>query len=131
MDNQIRNKFIGLIKNIGLKGVCTGEELKQILPEFPVLKGSEFIFSINHSNAKNYIDDDIELLVKGLHLVELKYIELTHNNFGFGSASPTSKVIEALTKKDMSLATKLKSWVSVNGGNYYIKRKQNDTTSRI
>ena len=58
-----------------------------------------------------------------MHYIELKYREKTGNNFGFGSPSPTYKVIQALEKINKEKAIELKEWVAENGGNYYILKK--------
>ena len=46
---------------------------------------------------------------------------MTDNDFGFGSPSPTKKVIQVLEKKDKEQAHELHEWIAKNGGNYYIK----------
>ena len=58
--------------------------------------------------------------MKGLHYIELKFREINNNDFGFGSPSPTFKIIQALEKIDKEKATQLKDWVAENGGSYYI-----------
>lgn len=112
------------VKEIGSKSFCSLNDLKEILPDFPSLKGSEDIFKINHANAKEYIDDKVDDLIKGLHCIEEAYKKETRNDFGFGSPSPTAKVIDTLKIKDPELAEILYNWVADNGGNYYIKSNE-------
>lgn len=97
------------------------DEFNIILPNFPTLKGSEFIFTIGWANASKYIDFDVEYLVKGLHIVEVLYRNKTENDFGFGSPSPTHKIIQKLLETNESLANELTTWVANSGGNYYIE----------
>jgi hypothetical protein len=120
---MIINNLIKLIISVGMGGECKLKELKLFLPNYPDIRGSEDIFKICHANARKYIDKNVEFLIKGLHLIELKYRNLTGNDFGFGSPSPTSKVIEALRQINPEEAQKLTEWVSFNGGNYYILKQ--------
>lgn len=103
--------------------LCLEEELNILLPNFPTLKGSEFIFTIGWANAIKYIDSDVEILVKGLHIVETLYKNKTQNDFGFGSPSPTHKIIQQLSTQNQNLANELTNWIAKDGGNYYIKGK--------
>lgn len=120
MDSTQLNK--NKIKQIGENGICTEDELLFFLPNHPTVSGSEFIFKISWADAKRYLDKDVEYFVKGLHYIELKYRELVKNDFGFGSPSPTFKVIESLKEKDIELSKKLSDWVFENGGNYYLSK---------
>ena len=115
----------GLIKEIGRRGFCMDIELLTFLPEFPTPRGSEYIFTISHANANGFIDNEVEDFVKGLHNIELAYRRKTENNFGFGSPSPTAKVILAID--DASLNSRLRKWVAENGGNYYIQAEEVNT----
>lgn len=112
-----------LLKNIGKRLLCLEEEFKIVLPNFPTLKGSEFIFTIGWANATKYIDSDVEYFVKGLHIVETLYKNKMKNNFGFGSPSPTHKIILQIRTQNEHLADELTKWISESGGNYYIKGK--------
>ena len=98
--------------------------LHDFLPSYPVLHGSEAIFQIGWENSKQFINTDIEYLIKGLHLIELEYMAITKHDFGFGSPSPTFKLIEALIEEDYVLAHKLFDWIAKNKGNYYIPRRK-------
>ena len=120
MINKELRENITRIKEIGRDGFAIEEDVKRFSGN---LRGSEFLFRISWANAKNYIDDEVEDFVKGLHYTELKFREINNNDFVFGSPSPTYKVIQALEKRDKEKATQLKDWVSENGGNYYIPEK--------
>lgn len=116
---------IEVLKNIGKRLLCLEDEFQIFLPNYPTLRGSEFIFTISWANASKYIDDDVEYLVKGLHIVEILYRNKTQHDFGFGSPSPTHKIIEQLMTKNEELAISLREWIAGNGGNYYIKKSMN------
>jgi hypothetical protein len=92
------------------------------LPNYPVLHGNEFIFTISSANCKKYIDNEIEYLVKGLHIIEEQYKIHSGNTFGFGSPSPPVNFIQYLAKDNIELSKKLKLWIANNGGNYYIPK---------
>ena len=110
------------IIEIGNRGCCTESELYYFLPNYPSLRGSEFIFTISWANSSRYINNQVEYFVKGLHCIEMKYKEVRKSDFGFGSPSPTSKVLSQLSGKNKKLADELTSWVTERGGNYYINR---------
>lgn len=112
-----------MLKKIGERLLCLEEEFNVILPNFPTLKGSEFIFTIGWANATKYIDSDVEIFVKGIHIVETLYKNKTQNNFGFGSPSPTHKIIQQIRTQNEHLAIELTKWIAESGGNYYIKGK--------
>ena len=97
-------------------------DLTDFLPNHPQLRGSEDIFSITWANASNLINKEIKYLIIGLHQIELEYRSKTNNDFGFGSPSPTFKLIKSLVEKDEILARELYSWIEENGGNYYIPK---------
>lgn len=113
--------YVEKIKFIGKLGKCSDKDLHLFLPNYPTLSGDEFIFRISWGNSKKYIDDDVEYFIKGLHLIEEKYKKLSGSDFGFGSPSPTFKVIEELAGEDFEKAVNLEEWVLKNGGNYYLK----------
>ncbi len=120
MINHTINKDI---KTIGRNCYCTESELREYLPSSHPF-GGEYIFRIGHANAHRYIDSEVEYFIKGLHFIEMKYKELnsqSRDDYGFGSPSPTAKVIDALEKRDPKLAKKLRNWVYETGGNYYIR----------
>ena len=118
------NQLINLITEIGEREDCSDVELFTFLPNYPSLKGNEFIFAISWTNAKAIPSKDIGNFVKGLHQIELKYRKVIKNDFGFGSPSSTAKVINALETDNFALAQELRKWISTNGGNYYIRRKK-------
>jgi len=118
------NQLINLITEIGEREDCSDVELFTFLPNYPSLKGNEFIFTISWTNAKAIPSKDMVNFVKGLHQIELKYRKVIKNDFGFGSPSSTAKVINALETDNFVLAQELRKWISANGGNYYIRRKK-------
>ena len=122
MDNYLTQEIHSKVKEIGKKGICSETELIYFLPNYPVLRGSEFIFTIGWANARKFIDSEIEYFIKGLHYIELKYREKQNNDFGFGSPSPTFMVISKLKETDNGLSLTLSEWVKANGGNYYLKK---------
>ena len=113
--------FIQKIINIGKNQSVSGEQVRELLPDYPTLRGNEELFKISWTNAERYLDKNFFDFVKGLHVVELKYREMTDNDLGFGSPSSTEKVIQAIEKKDKEQANILRNWIADNGGNYYIK----------
>ena len=117
-------EFSKNVKAIGRHGECGKEHLEYFLPNYPTLRGSEPIFRIGHANANDCLDSEAEVFIKGLHLIEMAYKEACGHDFGFGSPSPTAKVIDALEKNDKSLAMTLRNWVLERGGNYYINRER-------
>ena len=84
--------------------------------------GRESIFKITW--AKDFRDeyDEIEYIIKGLHLIELKYRKINNNDFGIGSTSRTFFLIEELNEQNEKLAHDLYKWINSNGGNFYIPR---------
>jgi len=117
IDRFTYNSIISIGKTFDIDNIF----IEVFLPNFPTLKGSEDIFKINKANAYRYINKDVEYFVKGLHLIEELYKKETKNNFGFGSPSPTFKLIESYSKSNFSKAVELEYWIAKNGGNYYIK----------
>lgn len=124
--NTIEQKEeIEIFKKVGKRLLCLEDEFQIILPNFPTLSGSEFIFTIGWANASKYIDSDVEFLVKGLHVIEILYRNKMQHDFGFGSPSPTYKILQKLRETNESLAHELSIWISNSGGNYYIKKINN------
>ena len=115
---------IKLLKDIGKRLLCLEEEFKILLPNCPTIKGSEFVFTISWANSIKYIDNEVEFTVKGLHLLEILYRNKMQNEFGFGSPSPSYKIIKELSNKNNELAESLIDWIASNGGNYYIRKKE-------
>ena len=125
--------LIKFIRNIGGTNVCSEDELMLLLPEFPKLLGSEFIFRVKWEELIRQLrtTKEIEFFIKGLHIAELKYIEVSENEFGFGSPSSSFRVLKILEKKEFDLAQELIEWIKKNGGNYHVKanpimNKKND-----
>ena len=117
--------LIKLIKNIGIGGICKEDELMLLLPNYPKLMGNEFLFSVSWLELIKELKSphDYEHFIKGLHLIELKYKEVTNNNFGFGSPSSTFRILTNFEKKEYELSQKIKEWIKDNGGNYYLKEE--------
>lgn len=111
--------YIKKIIDVALKGICTEEELHFFLPDYPKLSGSEKIFRIGIAYPKSVLIN----LIKGCHLIEMEYKELSGYDFGFGSPSKTFNLVEALKKMDANKSKELYDWIVENGGNYYIKTK--------
>ena len=118
------SNLINLIQQIATREICSEEELLIFLPSYPTLRGDEFIFTIGWANAKKFISKDADLIIRGLHFIEMKHKQLSKNNFGFGSPSPTAKLIKSLEKENPELATQLEKWIADNGGNYYISQSK-------
>lgn len=114
--------FVQKIKNIGKSGECSGDDLILFLPNYPTLRGNEFIFKISWANASRYVDDEVEFFVKGLHFIEEKYKTKIGSDFGFGSPSPTAKVIQSYSKQNPEKAKELERWVAMNGGDFHIPK---------
>jgi hypothetical protein len=115
--------LIKVIGKIGETGICQEDELMLLLPDFPDLLGGELIFRVKWEELIRELKslNEIEFFIKGLHLVELKYIEVTENEFGFGSPSSSFRILKILEKKEFDLAQELIEWIKKNGGNYHIK----------
>lgn len=56
----------------------------------------------------------------------MKYGQISDQDFGFGSPSPTYKLIKTLEDSDKDLAIELNQWVANNGGNYYIPQNEKE-----
>lgn len=115
--------LIEVIRKIGENGGCNEEELMLLLPNFPKLLGSEFIFRVKWKELITELksNDEIIFFIKGLHLIENKYKDFTQNKFGFGSPSSTFRLIQDLGKRDFDLSQRIRLWIKENGGCYYIK----------
>ncbi len=125
--------LIEVIRNIGEANVCNEGELTLLLPNFPKLFGSEFIFRVKWEELIRQLrtTKEIEFFIRGLHIAELKYIEVSENEFGFGSPSSSFRILKILEKEEFDLAQELIEWIKKNGGNYHVKanpimNKKND-----
>lgn len=127
MTNNRHSDLVERTIQIGQNQTCSQEDLFLFLPHYPTLRGNEFLFSIGDGNAGRYLSKNVEAFIKGLHRIEMKYKEVSGSQFGFGSPSPTFKVISKLGKSNKPLADCLVEWVAANGGNYYIKPIPPDT----
>ncbi len=125
---MMTNQLIYNLTSIGKVLSNDNVVINLFLPNFPLIKGSEPIFKINKVNTYK----GIEYLIKGIHLIEELYKKETKNNFGFGSPSPTFKLIEIYSKSNFTKATELEYWIAKNGGNYHIKSyTDNNFKSRL
>lgn len=122
MTDNFKSDYIKLLKEIGKRMLCLEDDFQTLLPNYPTLKGSEFIFTIGWANASKYIDKEVDLLIKGLHILEILYRNKTQHDFGFGSPSPTHKILLKLKETNEPLAIELTNWIANSGGNYYIKK---------
>lgn len=114
--------LVEILRKVGENGVCNEEELMSLLPNFPKLLGSEFIFRVKWEEVIGELKsiEEIEDFIKGLHLTEVKYSEVTENKFGFGSPSSTYRILQKFEKHEYQKSQIIKKWIKVNGGNYYI-----------
>ena len=113
------NRIIEIGKKLNLDKI----EITDFLPNYPNLRGSEFIFSAKEYFHTPFKTEEFEFLIKGLHYIELKFRQLQGNEFGFGSPSQTTNLIHRLKKRDLERGEYLEEWISTNGGNYYITKK--------
>jgi hypothetical protein len=131
---KMENEYIEKIIEVGQKGYCDIEELNYFLPNQPTLRGSELIFMNpgRYLRDMNYSEHRLQDLIKGCHLIERKYVEITRNNYGFGSPSPTSNLLNDLEVKTQDHKTfeNIYDWVAFNGGNYDIKPNVDYASSR-
>ena len=99
------------------------EDLLIVLPGLE-LDGSSLLF--DHFKLLKLIhnEEQFENMIKGLHLIELKYREMTASSFGFGSPSSTSKVLSRFSAINPQKAKDLEDWILETGGNYYLSVKQ-------
>ena len=117
---------IAKIAEVGEAGFLSDEDVKYFLPN-KKLQGSEIIKIIYHSDAlfrfanseSNYIN-----LIKGFHLIELKYNELNKSTHGFGSPTVTYELLRRFSKINFELAKELENWINGTGGNYYMPRNK-------
>lgn len=118
IDKNSQSWCIHKIITVGQKGLCTSEDLSFFLPNFPKIHGSELFFLVEKRDVDNKLLPD---LIRGFHLIEMKYQEDTGYENGFGSPSPTYNFINLLMKINKDKGIGLYNWVAANGGNYYIK----------
>ena len=113
------NRIIEIGKKLNLDEI----EITDFLPNYPNLRGSEFIFSAKVFLNTPFKTEEFEFLIKGLHYIELKFRALEEREFGFGSPSQTTNLIQRLKKRDLERGEYLEEWISTHGGNYYITKK--------
>ena len=114
------NRIIAIGKALNLDEI----EITDFLPNYPTLRGSEFIFSAKVFLNTPFKTEELEFLIMGLHFIELKFRALEGREFGFGSPSQTTNLIQRLKKRDLERGEYLEEWISTTGGNYYIKKKR-------
>ena len=117
IDKNSQNWYVHQILAVGQKGSCTSEELHFFLPDYPKTHGSELLFCVSDKDVSDALLSD---LIRGCHLIEMKYREDTGYENGFGSPSPTYRLISVLKSIDRKNADELTHWVALNGGNYHI-----------
>ena len=113
------NRIIAIGKALNLDEI----EISDFLPNYPNLRGSEFIFSAKVFLNTPFKTEEFEFLIMGLHSFELKFRALEGREFGFGSPSQTTNLIQRLKKRDLERGEYLEEWISTTGGNYYIAKK--------
>ncbi len=113
------NRIIAIGKALNLDEI----EITDFLPNYPNLRGGEFIFSAKVFLNTPFKTEQLEFLIKGLHYIELKFRALEGREFGFGSPSQTTNLINRLKKRDLRRGEYLEEWISTNDGNYYITKK--------
>lgn len=97
--------------------------LIEFLPHLPRIRGSESILRLRRVPLKMDMYDIIQF-VRGLHFIEMCYKKEVENDFGFGSPSPTFKMIKSLHKYYPGEADNIYTWNEERGGNYYIPRNK-------
>lgn len=117
---------ISEIIQIGKTNNLSNINIYDYLPDFPTPRGNELIFSRrklfeNHLNVENTV-----FLIKGLHLIELKYREKVNNEFGFGSPSQTNTILKKLQEMNIRSAIEVTDWIKENGGNFYFQKFKNE-----
>lgn len=118
IDKNSHSWCVHQIVEVGQKGSCTSEELSFFLPNFPQTHGSELYFLVDEKDVSSALLPD---LIRGCHLIEMKYRNDTGYENGFGSPSPTNNLINFLRKTNKNSAEDLVKWIANNGGNYYVK----------
>ena len=66
--------FIQKIINIGKNQSASDNQVRELLPEYPTLRGSENLFKIGWANAERYLDEYFVDFVKGLLAAASKLI---------------------------------------------------------
>lgn len=122
IDKNSQSWYVGQILSVGQKGICTTGDLSFFLPNFPIPRGSEPYFCVSEKDVSEALIPD---LIRGCHLIEMKYKKETGFKNGFGSPSPTYRLINVLKGIDRKNADELTRWVADNGGNYYISPNKN------
>lgn len=122
VDKNSKSWHVGQILSVGQKGVCTSKDLSFFLPDFPTPHGSEPYFYVSEKDVSDALIPD---LIRGCHLIEMKYRKDTGFENGFGSPSPTYRLINVLKGIDRKNADELTRWVAANGGNCYISPNKN------
>lgn len=117
IDKNSQSWYTHQVLTVGQKGLCSSKDLSFFLPNYPTIRGSELYFFINSKDVSDALLPD---LIRGCHLIEMKYKEGTGYENGFGSPSKTKYLIDKLMKINKDEAIDLYNWVATNGGNYYI-----------
>jgi hypothetical protein len=143
-------ELVEKIIKIGKSDFFNDFDLLDFLPDFPHIRGSEPIFQQELTLENSLVRQNVELLVKGLHKIELAYglaIEeflhrkklkshqlfdesfqmIDNNRFKnypgrFGSPSPTINGLYILKRIDSKKALEIEYWIASNGGNYSVRK---------
>ncbi len=116
MISQELHEYLEKIIQVGETGECPEVLLGYFIKDYPNTRGAYLRHTIR---AQMVPVTRLPSLIKGCHLIELKYREVTGNDFGFGSTSRTSILIKELGKHDNTEAVKLGKWIASTGGDYY------------
>lgn len=119
IDKSSQSWYTHQVLTVGQKGLCSSKDLSFFLPNFPTIRGSELYFFINSKDVSDALLPD---LIRGCHLIEMKYREDTGYENGFGSPSKTRYLIDKLMKINKNEAIDLYNWVAANGGSHGIDK---------
>jgi len=134
------NEYINKIIEIGKKELCTSQNLDYFLTDLPDVGNRKLrdtlrrdykistwhitrrgFLALHHkinkqplSDAQKKIISFLTNLIKGCHLIEIRY-------GGFGSTTNICNLFASLIEVDVNKAIDLFNWIAFNGGNYYIK----------
>ncbi len=117
MISQELHEYLEKIIQVGETGECPVDLLGYFIKDYPNTRGAYLRHTVW---AQSVPITRLPSLIKGCHLIELKYREVKGNDFGFGSTSRTKDLIEDFHKREPELAERLYDWVGKNGGNYFI-----------
>jgi hypothetical protein len=116
---------------IGNLGFVEDGEIRFFLPNYPSIRGDEFIFELTWAHLLRLENAEIVDVIRGVHLIELAYRESTRNDFGFGSTNPSFALLTEFVEVDEVSARALWEWIKLTGGNYFIPRCPLQTQAEV